>query len=68
MYRITYFVQWIDENGVLRYQPDYDMFFKTTDPSNDTIEQKLLLVKASFARRFPQCQVVNAKVVSEGWV
>lgn len=68
MYRITYFVQWIDENGQLCYQREYDMFFKTTDPSREPVERKLMLVKASFARRFPQYRVVDAKVVSEGWV
>ena len=68
MYRITYFVQGRDESGKLFFQPEYDIFFQTTDPSHESNERKLLLLKASFARRFPQYEVVYGKIISEGWV
>lgn len=68
IYRITYFIQCVDVKGNPCYQPRYDMFFKTTDPSRETTERKIALVKASVARRFPQYRVVYAEIVSEGWV
>lgn len=68
MYKIVYDVLYLDRvNHVGDMMKGYTVYFQHTNPSNDTYAQKMFIVKESFEKKNPGCEVLNAFIVDEGY-
>ena len=68
MYAIFYDVTQLDANGRIGHSSDQLLGFKTTDPSDNSMDAKEAMGKMSVEMKNPGFKVLSIKVVREGYL